>query len=160
RAALSDRAADARAALGRTAWLVVRQRALEQNLRQTRELVDIETKRRDAGDISDAELGRIILDAQALEMEADHNRTELAGAPADCGAVREAECPTDDVDARPPGAGGLLPEPLPDAGASLDERPDLRSLDLNRQAAGEDATLARHRAIPDPTVGLVYTHDQ
>lgn len=160
RAALSDRAADARAALGRTAWLVVRQRALEQNLRQTRELVDIETKRRDAGDISDAELGRIILDAQALEMEADHNRTELAGALADCRAVMEAECTTDDVDDQTLVAGGLLPEPLPDAGASLGERPDLRSLDLNRQAAGEDATLARHRAIPDPTVGLVYTHDQ
>src|SRR5262249_45144736 len=146
--------------LGRTAGLVVRQRALEQTLRQTRELVDIETKRRDAGDISDAELGRIILDAQALEMEADHNRTELAGALADCRAVMEAECTTDDVDDQTLVAGGLLPEPLPDAGASLGERPDLRSLDLNRQAAGEDATLARHRAIPDPTVGLVSPHDQ
>ncbi len=160
RAALSDRAADARAALGRTAWLVVRQRALEQNLRQTRELVELETRRRDAGDISDAELGRIILDADAVEMDVDHNRTELGGALSDCRAVMEAPCTTDDVDDQTLATGGIVPAALPDPAASLTARPDLRSLDLNRLAAGEDATLARHRAIPDPTVGLVYTHDQ
>jgi cobalt-zinc-cadmium efflux system outer membrane protein len=160
RGALIDRAADARAALGRTTWLVTRQRALEQNLRQTRDLVELETRRRDAGDISDAELGRIILDAESLEMDADHNRTELSVALSDCRAVMEAPCSTDDVDDRTLARGGILPDALPDPAAALTARPDLRSLELNRLAAGEDATLARHRAIPDPTVGLVYAHDQ
>jgi cobalt-zinc-cadmium efflux system outer membrane protein len=160
RAALGGRAADARAALGRTAWLVVRQRALEQNLRQTRELVDIETRRRDAGDISDAELGRIVLDADAVQMDVDHNRTELSSALSDCRAVMAAPCATDDVDDGTLERGGIVPDALPDVDVALAGRADLRSLDLNRRAAGEDAELARHRAIPDPTVGLVYAHDQ
>jgi cobalt-zinc-cadmium efflux system outer membrane protein len=158
RAALVDRVSDARVALGRTAWLVVRQRALEQNLESTRELVALDTRRRDAGDISDAELGRIILDADALGLEAEHNRTELGTALAECRAVLEATCATDDVDDQTLARAGALPA-VPDTAAALTARPDLRALDLERQAAGEDAALARRRLIPDPTLGVTFTHD-
>jgi cobalt-zinc-cadmium efflux system outer membrane protein len=158
RAALVDRVSDARAALGKAAWLVVRQRTLEQNLQSGRELVALETRRRDAGDISDAELGRIVLDADALALDVEHNRTELGTALAECRAVLEATCATDDVDDQTLARAGTLPA-VPDTAAALSARPDLRALDLERQAAGEDATLARRRLIPDPTLGVTFTHD-
>ncbi len=41
----------------------------------------------------------------------------------------------------------------------LAERADLRSLELQRRSALEDATLARHRAIPDPELGVSFTRD-
>jgi cobalt-zinc-cadmium efflux system outer membrane protein len=156
---IADRVGDARLALGKAVYARARLAQLEDNLRAAQELSRLEEARRKAGDISEAELMRVILDAQSLEVDLAHGRADLADALAGCRAVLQAPCSIDDAGADLLDRAAELPTPLDDPDATLPARADLRSLELQRQSALEDATLARHRAIPDPEVGVAFTRD-
>src|SRR5262249_55578374 len=67
----------------------------------------------------------------------------------------EAPCSVEDVGAETLDRAAELPADAPE----LSSRPDLQSFELQRRSALEDATLARHRAIPDPEVGISFTRD-
>lgn len=154
---LADRLGDARLALGKAVYARARVASLEDNLRSARELGDLEQARRRAGDIAESELQRVILDAQAVELDVAHGNAELADTLAECQAVLTVPCDLDDTGVDVLDHAAELPAPT--AAASLAERSDLRSLDFQRRGALEDAELARHRAIPDPNVGVAYTQD-
>jgi outer membrane protein, heavy metal efflux system len=160
-ATLGKRAAEARVALGRVAYLGAKQSALEENLANARRVVDLERARRDAGDISDTEWQRIVLDTQTVELDVARNQSDMADALADCRAALEAVCDADGarielLDAAAP-VPGAVPEPPP--APDLAARADVRALRLERDAASSEAALARRRAIPDPQISLTYTHD-
>src|SRR5262249_40565455 len=131
--------------------------ALEENLRAARDLATLEQARRKAGDISESEYQRVVLDAENVELDLAHGRADLADALADCRATLTARCDVDGVAADALDHSAELPASVDPSGVAA--RPDLRSLDLQRQGALEDATLARHRVIPDPELGVSYTAD-
>jgi cobalt-zinc-cadmium efflux system outer membrane protein len=156
-AALADRLGDARLALGKAVYARAKLVALEENLRAARDLTSLEQARRKAGDIAESEYQRVILDTQNVELDVAHGRADLADALAECRAVLEVRCDLDDIAADALDRAAELPDAI-DADA-VAGRADLRSLDLQRQGALEDATLARRRAIPDPELGISYTRD-
>jgi cobalt-zinc-cadmium efflux system outer membrane protein len=154
-ATVADKLGDARLALAKAVYARARLTQQEENLRAARNLADLEQARRRAGDISQAELERVILEAQNVELDVVHGRADLADALAACRAVLEAPCAVDDVSPELLDRAAEVPGAVP----PLEERADLRSLELQRRSAIEDATLARNRAIPDPEVGLAFTRD-
>jgi len=154
---LADRLGDARLALGKAVYARAKLSALEENLRAARDLAALEQARRKAGDISESEYQRVVLDAENVELDLAHGRADLADALAECRAVMTARCNVDGVAAEALDSAAELPDSVdPDAVAA---RADLRSLDLQRQGALEDATLAKRRVIPDPELGVSYTAD-
>ena len=156
---LADRLGDARLALGKAVYARAKLGAVEENLRAAHDLTTLEEARRKAGDISENELQRVVLDAQAVELDVAHGRADLAEALAECRAVLEARCDLDDAGVELLDRAAELPAEIADPAAALAERPDLRSLDLQRRGALEDAELARNRVIPDPQIGVAFTAD-
>jgi len=154
---LAERLGDARLALGKAVYARAKLAALEENLRAARDLATLEQARRKAGDISESEYQRVVLDAENVELDLAHGRADLADAMADCRAALTARCDVDGVAADALDKAAEIPGAV-DA-STVAARPDLRSLDLQRQGALEDATLARHRVIPDPELGVSYTAD-
>jgi len=154
---LAERLGDARLALGKAVYVRAKLAALEENLRAARDLATLEQARRKAGDISESEYQRVVLDAENVELDLAHGRADLADAMADCRAALTARCDVDGVAADALDKAAEIPGAV-DA-STVAARPDLRSLDLQRQGALEDATLARHRVIPDPELGVSYTAD-
>jgi cobalt-zinc-cadmium efflux system outer membrane protein len=156
---LADRLGDARLALARVVLAHAKLASLDENLRAASELTTLETARRKAGDISESDLQRVILDAQAVELEVAHGRADLADALASCRAVLEVPCSDEGVSADSLDTAAEVPSDLPDPAQAVAARADLRALDLQRRGALEDATLAHHRIIPDPQLGVSYTRD-
>jgi cobalt-zinc-cadmium efflux system outer membrane protein len=157
---LLDRAADAREALARVAWARERATILDESLTASRRGVTLEQSRRDNGDLSGNDFRRLELDASSLEADVARAHAELDAALSTCGATLRADCqlgPGWDgiLDAAP-----LLPAAPPAAAAALAERPDLRSLELQREGAEQDAILAGRRAIPDLGLHLGFTQSQ
>src|SRR5262249_42934123 len=146
---------DARLALAKAVYAQAHLSQLEENLRAARDIADLEQARRKAGDISQAELERVILEGQSVELDVVHARAELADALAGCRAVLEVACSVDD-------AGPELLDraaEVPGGPPVLEGRADLRALELQRRSALEDASLAKNRIIPDPELGVSFTRD-
>jgi len=157
---LSVTLADARAALGRLAYLAVRKEALEGSLVAARENLDLQRTRLDNGDISGNDHDRLLVDAMVLESDFGQTAADFDAALAACRAALHAPCD-------PAGAASDLlavaaPVPARETGweEAVAGRPDLKALDLLARSADEDATLARRRAIPDPALSVGYTRDR
>jgi outer membrane protein, heavy metal efflux system len=124
------------------------------------ETLRISRARRQAGEISEAELRKIELEGLKYEngaidadMELDVVRSKLAAL---LGLPREAELPESVATPLPPPAGSLaaLTE------RALAARPDVLAVRKAREAA--EAALAREKreALPDLTVGVSYTRSR
>ncbi|HEU4403040.1 MAG TPA: TolC family protein [Candidatus Polarisedimenticolia bacterium] len=155
---LTRTTAEARYALGRVIYLGARQAVLEENLAAARQNLDLQRTRAESGDLSGNDYDRLLVDTLILESEVSGNRQEHEAALASCGALLVAPCADGGAD---PGA---LADSVPIAGtpdveATLGRRPDLEALALTRDAARQDALLARRRRYPDPNLSLGYTHD-
>ena len=151
-------AAEARSSLGRVAYLGARQSVLEDSLASARQNVDLQRARVDNGDLSGNDFDRLLVDTMLLESEVAANAREAEAAAADCGAILAAACSVEAAGIDSVKGAAPLPEPG-DVRAAIDRRPDIQALALEREAAGEDARLARRRRIPDPSLSVGYTHD-
>jgi cobalt-zinc-cadmium efflux system outer membrane protein len=158
-ASSSERLSAARAALGLAVHLGARLAILDESRKAAEHGAELERTRFEQKALSGMDYDRLLLDLASLEAEFTRNQAEFDSALASCGALLAASCDLsgateDDLNSAVPLAA------LPATDARLLERPDLRSLDMDRQAAERDAALARARAIPDVTVRLGYTHDR
>ncbi len=124
------------------------------------ETVRLSRARFKAGDISEAELKKIELESLKYQngeidaqMELDLAWHKLAallgfGSPAALPSVA-AEKPPE-----------RAPLSLSDLTArALNERPDLRAVRMSQRKAQADLTAARREALPEPALGVAYTHD-
>jgi cobalt-zinc-cadmium efflux system outer membrane protein len=132
---------------------------IQENLDSARQLLDLERKRFDQGDMSGNDYDRLTLDTTLLEFDLPRSRAEHEAASAGVRAILGVEAP-------PParGAGALeaaasVPEGI-EIDAAIENRSDHEAILLEMRAATEDARLARRRVIPDPVLGLGYTHDR
>jgi cobalt-zinc-cadmium efflux system outer membrane protein len=159
-AVLGARIGDATTTLGKLAYVTSRRAVVQTNLAAARELLGLERIRRDHQDLAGAELARIELDTQQLELQLGRSDAEVATAVAQCRALLHAACAAGDLaDAATLDAGAPLPTNLPAPEAAIRQRPAREASHLEARALAADATLAAHRWIPDPTIGVGYTYD-
>jgi outer membrane protein, heavy metal efflux system len=149
---------DARAALARVVYLRARLAFLEESLLAGRQIETLQRSRLDNGDISGSDFDRLLVDTSLLESDVARTRAETGEAIAACGAVLYAPCDGSGPDLAAIVAVTEVPA-VPDVESALSMRPDLRSLDLQAEAARDDALLGRRRRVPDPTLSLTYVHD-
>jgi cobalt-zinc-cadmium efflux system outer membrane protein len=158
---LSETLADARHTLGRVAYLKARQQALEESLSSVRQMQELQRTRLAHGDLSGNDFDRLQLDTQLLEADVAQNSAEYQAALAACSAVLFSPCVDDR--AGPDVLDGAAPLPeAADAGAAVDaveDRPDLKSLEMSAASALQEAVLALRRRIPDPSLSVGYTRD-
>ncbi|AKU90126.1 TolC family protein [Vulgatibacter incomptus] len=159
RASLAERVADARVAIGEAVRLQVRQTILEESLTESRDHLALEKVRLQHGDLSGIDYDRLVLDALGQEADVRRNRAELESALASCAAILLAPCETGEAGPDDLDAAATVPAEIADPEEALRERPDYRAILLGRSAAQKEATLARRRAIPDPTLSVSYSHD-
>ncbi len=156
---LGGRLNDATTTLGKLAYVVAKRDLVAQNLQAARTLQDKEQNRRDKQDLAGNDFSRIELDTQALELDLARADSDVAVAIATCSATLFAACSAGGLDAAVLDAAAPLPDALPQTEPAIAERPTHQAQRLEASALGEDATLAEHRKIPDPTLGLTYTYD-
>jgi cobalt-zinc-cadmium efflux system outer membrane protein len=157
RSTLLELVSDARAAMTRVAYLGAREQILEDSLLSAQSMAELTKIRMDRGDVSGVDHARLVLDAERVERDVADNRSDLQDALADCEALLFAPCRADGatLDAAERSAGGQLA--ADDLNGIIANRPDLRALRYERQAAVAEGTLYRRNAIPDPTLGVAYT---
>jgi outer membrane protein TolC len=132
---------------------------LEERLRSARHGAELEHVRLEHGDISGIDQDRLELDAAAVARGFADNQVDLESAVADCSALLLGSCwpidaAMDSVDVAAP-----APETIPNVESMIRARPDVRAALLASAAAKTDAVYYRRYAIPDPTFGVAYTHD-
>lgn len=159
---LADLAGDlshqARAALGREVYLRARLALMQESLAAAQQMLDVEHGRLQNGDMSSNDFDRLTLDTTLLELELPRTQSDHDAALADLHALLGSDCPLEPGGAEALAHSAPVPETA-DLEAALAVRADLRAIDLERQASDEDARLAHARALPDPVIGLGYTHD-
>ncbi len=156
---LGKTTADARLALGKIAYLRLKQAVLDDNLQAARGVAGLEHARANAGDISGNDYERIVLDTQSFELDVARNKSDLSEAMGECRTVMASRCNPNGVVDDLIDRAAELPSPLPEADGDLAQRWDLRSWALQAESARADADLARARAIPDPDLQVSLTHD-
>ena len=95
-----------------------------------------------------------------LEAEIAQNGSEYEAALAACRTVLTAECDPTGAELASLDGAAEAPAATGAPGEALFARPDIRALQLLGRSAREDATLARRRAIPDPSLSVGYTRDR
>lgn len=160
--AVVQKAAEAREALGRVAYLKSRQAVLEESQAAARQVLDLQRARLEAGDLSGNDYDRLRLDTLLLESDLARNQSEVRAALAACRALLFASCAADDAGPAALETAPLLP-PLGPAAETAETaaagRPDVQALELSARSARQDALLARRRALPDFGLSLGYTRD-
>lgn len=157
-ATLAMRVGNAREALARLIWLQERERLLQERLVASREVLGMEKIRLEHGDISGIDHDRLVVDTTAIERAVADNRVEAELVAASCEALLLGPCLVDGNIAVVDGA-APVPTTLEAQASRVLERAELRALRLSVSAAEATAEAARRQAIPDPTLGLTYTHD-
>lgn len=155
---LGGRLSDATVALGKIAYVVAVRDVARQNLDAARQLEANERIRLEHKDLAGIDFSRIELDTQELEVELTRADADIAVALAACTATLFADCDVEGLDVATLDTAAALPAELDPSRAVVD-RPAHQAQRLEASALGQDAVLADHRKIPDPTVGLTYTYD-
>jgi cobalt-zinc-cadmium efflux system outer membrane protein len=159
RGVLADRLADARDAMARVVYLMERHRVFDERLRSSRNVAALERVRLEHGDISGIDQDRLELDVTTVVRAAADNEADLEAARAECATLLVGVC---DIGAATMSSIDVA-VPVQDAYAGLESivraRPDVQEARLTSSAAKTDAVLFRRQSIPDPTVGVQYTHD-
>ncbi len=158
--AVAGRIAEARQALGRVAYLGSRRAALEESRADARRILELQETRFEHGDLSGNDLDRLRTDTELLEAEIAQNGSEYVAARAACRTVLNAECDPAGAELANLDGAAEAPEAMGAPGETLLARPDIQALQLLGRSAREDATLARRRAIPDPSLSVGYTRDR
>ena len=143
------------------ALLEARQRLdlARENRDRYRETVRVSEARVREGDISPAEFDKIALEQRGFEHEVADAEVDRRAAVAALLPLLGIAAP--DVD---PVGTLTLPTVRDDVDHLVDEalarRPDLRAAERSREAAEASLRLARAQRLPNPTLGLQYTHSE
>jgi len=156
---LGGRLSDATVALGKIAYVVAVRDVTKDNLDAAKKLEANERSRLEHQDLAGIDFARIELDTQELEVELTRADADIAVALAACTATLFADCNIEGLDVATLDAAAVLPAELADFARIVVDRPSHQAQRLEVSALGEDAVLADHRRIPDPTLGLTYTYD-
>jgi cobalt-zinc-cadmium efflux system outer membrane protein len=119
-------------------------------------LTQLQKVRSDKGDSAQLDVDRSAVEEEKLWSSLAEERAKLAQGLRECGEILGAPC-------EPFGSEETARAFLstrPGAPGRLEDRPDLRSLELQKSAAEHNLTLAHWKAMPDPTVRLGYVHDR
>lgn len=147
--------------LGQLATSTLRRDGVRGMVEDGRRSVAIAESRLGASFATPLDVDRMRIDLARTEQTLLSVESDISAALADCSALAGATCEgfASSAEAR-----GLLDRWIRRAaGASparLEDRPDLRALEAQRDAAVAEGSLARAQAIPDPTVRFAYTHDR
>ena len=158
-ARLGEKVADGRGALGRIVYLQAKSAILEGSLAQARQVLELEKSRLDHGDISGNDFDRLALDTSMLEFELPQLKAELEEAQENARAILGAEVDSKGAEIDLLARAAKLPDSRDEWDRALLDRPDLRAIERAAESARQDALLAERRAIPDPTFGIAYLHD-
>jgi outer membrane protein TolC len=150
---------DAMTTLGKLAYVAAKRDLVAQNLEAARKFEANEALRVKSNDLAGVDFKRIQLDSQALEIELAGVDADMQVALAACSATLFAVCSPNGLDASVLDVAAPLPPGLPEVQRAVADRPAHAAQRLEASALGQDAELAEHRKIPDPTVGLTYTYD-
>jgi cobalt-zinc-cadmium efflux system outer membrane protein len=156
--ALGDRVNDATTTLGKLAYAAAKRAIVVQNLEAARKLQASEQIRAEKQDLAGLDFARIQLDTEALDIELARADADLAVALASCSATLFATCSAEGLDETALDGAAPLPGALPDANRAITDRPEHQAQRFEASALEQDAELADHRRIPDPTFGLVYDY--
>ncbi|MBS1816826.1 MAG: TolC family protein [Acidobacteria bacterium] len=159
---LTGSMADAREAMARVLHARSRKSALTEALDTMRQILDLQRVRLERGDLSGIDFDRLQLDAQVVDADLAQATADLTDALVTCQNVLFASCDgtpgdLDAISTLLQAPDGLLP---PGWDAQLPERPDVKALAAEQQAAIQDAVLARRRRVPDPMLSVGFTRDR
>ncbi len=158
-ALLADHMADARDAMARVVYLAERQRLFDDRLLAARNVAALERVRLQHGDISGIDQDRLELDVTIVMRAAADNQADLEAARAECAALLVGVCDVGAATMSSVDEAAQVQQSYPMLEAIVRARPDVQEARLTSSAAKMDAVLFRRQAIPDPTVGVQYTHD-
>lgn len=157
--ALGTRVGEAIAAIGKVAYLSARHDTLAVNLDAQKKILALEKIRLDHKDLSGDDYARLELETERLELDVARADADLSQAAVACQATLRAPCTAPGLGEDALEHGAPLPAPPGDLDASVAARATFASSRDQQAALGWDASLARARRIPDPTVGVAFTHD-
>ncbi|MBK7858618.1 MAG: TolC family protein [Archangiaceae bacterium] len=154
---LRQRFFDLQEHLGEIAAAQARIAALSDLSRDAEHLTAIQRARADKGDASALDADRALLEEEKLKSTLGAEQEHLVAELRACADVLGVPCaPFEQAD----GAAAFLADPQIAPARSLEDRPDLKSLQATADASRAAETLANRRAIPDPTFRVGYVRDQ
>lgn len=148
--------------IGRVASSEQRVAALSGLVADAAELTHLQAERAQRGDAAELDVDRARLDEERLRSTLAEERQRLEAALIDCARLAGLRCePFGAVERAQAFLDARSQPPLPAHSLenALGERPDLRSLSAQEEAARSSAALARARRIPDPTFRLGFVYD-
>src|SRR5262249_28752594 len=110
-------------------------------------------------DLSGDDYARLELETERLELDVARADAGLRQAAISCAAALRAPCPPDGLNQDALEHGAPVPDQPGDVDASVAARATFAASRDQQAGLRSDAALARHRSIPDPPVGVVFTHD-
>ena len=134
----------------------VRIASLSELAEDARKLTEIQKARAEKGDAAQLDVDRSALEEEKLWAALSEERAKLAVGLRECGEIAGTRC--EPFGSSAPAEAFMNQRPRQDL--SLESRPDLRSLELQKIAAEHALSLAHARAIPDLTFRLGYVHDR
>ncbi|MCX8072035.1 MAG: TolC family protein [Candidatus Binatia bacterium] len=150
--------------IGRIATEQRRSAVLDQQIRDSEELLQLDRARADRGEIPALDVDVAEVEQARLRALRESAQAALLQAQSECSALLAMPCPqfADDEAAKSflvrsyQGVAGVQPS----VDLALELRPDLKALRAAIAAAEQDAVLAERRAVPDVTLRAGYTYDQ
>ena len=158
-AALGTRVSEAITAIGKVAYLSARHDTLAVNLDAQKKILALEKIRLDKKDLSGDDYARLELETERLDLDVARADADLRQAMFACQATLRAPCTADGLGEDALTNGAPLPVITKDLDAAVAGRATFASSRDQQAAYGFDADLARNRRIPDPTIGVAFTHD-
>jgi outer membrane protein, heavy metal efflux system len=156
RATLFDTYFDLGERIAAIAAAEVRIASLAELAGDARKLTELQRARAEKGDAAQLDADRAAIEEEKLWTALADERAKLAGGIRECGVIAGAPC-------EPFGSSAAAEAYLgrrSQVDTTIEDRPDLRSLELQRSAAAHALDLANARKIPDPTLRFGYVHDQ
>jgi cobalt-zinc-cadmium efflux system outer membrane protein len=151
--------ADARESLARIVYLGALRQALQERLKSSLDVFQLDQVRLQHGDVSGIDHNRLELEVLNVQRELADNATDLTDAQAQCATILGATC-IGDIDVA--GLEDSLPRPNYPVASVFDpsQRSDVKAQRAEAASAFEQAKLFQNRKIPDPQIGLSYLYDR
>ena len=160
-ATLATRFFDLMDAVGRIARSQVRSAVINGQVKASERLLELDRARASKGDIAGVDVQRSEVEHARLVAAGEAARTDREAAQAACAAILATACPPFESGKAARRFLRQTTQDVPTVWSDEFERrrPDIAALDATLHAAGNRATLAERRVIPDVTVRMGYTYD-
>ncbi len=161
-AMLATRFFDLMEAIGRIARSQVRSSVINGQVHASERMLELDRARTSKGDIAGVDVQRSEVEHARLVAARGAARTDLETARGACAAIIAVACPpfeSGNAARRYLRQTAAQDIPTTWSDAFEHQRPDIAALNATLHAAGERATLAKRRVVPDVTVRMGYTYD-